>query len=38
MTTEKLHMRVPNEKGHAHFLDYIESFPGLEVGPSYEDR
>jgi len=38
MTSEKLYFRVPFEKGHAHFYDTIESFPGLQAGPSFEDR
>jgi hypothetical protein len=38
MTAEKLYFRVPFEKGHAHFYDTIESFPGLQAGPSFEDR
>jgi hypothetical protein len=38
MSSEKLYFRVPYEKGHAHFFDTIESFPGLTAGPSFEDR
>lgn len=38
MSAEKLYFRVPGELGHAHFYDTIESFPGLQAGPSFEDR
>ena len=38
MSSEKLYFRVPNDLGHAHFYDTIESFPGLHAGPSFEDR
>jgi hypothetical protein len=38
MSSEKLYFRVPFDKGHAHFYDTIESFPGLHAGPSFEDR
>ena len=38
MSSEKLYFRVPNDLGHTHFYDTIESFPGLHAGPSFEDR
>jgi hypothetical protein len=38
MSSEKLYFRVPHDKGHAHFYDTIESFPGLHAGPSFEDK
>lgn len=38
MSSEKLYFRVPNDLGHAHFYDTIDSFPGLHAGPSFEDR
>jgi len=38
MSSEKLYFRVPYHKGHAHFYDTIESFPGLHAGPSFEDK
>jgi len=38
MSTEKLYFRVPFHKGHDHFYESIESFPGLQAGPSFEDR
>jgi hypothetical protein len=38
MSSEKLYIRVPHDKGHAHFYDTIESFPGLHAGPSFEDK
>ena len=38
MSGEKLLFRVPNEKGHAHFFDSIAAFPGLDAGPSFEQR
>lgn len=33
-----MYFRVPYHKGHAHFYDTIESFPGLHAGPSFEDK
>lgn len=38
MSSEKILIQVPHDKGHAHFYDTIESFPGLQAGPSFEDR
>lgn len=38
MSSEKLYFRVPHDKGHAHFYDTIESFPGLSSGPTFEQR
>ena len=29
-------VRTPVQHGHTHFYDYIESFPGMPVGPSLE--
>ncbi len=31
-------VRTPFQKGHVHFYDYIESFPGLPVGETFEER
>jgi hypothetical protein len=36
--SEMLTSEVPRTKGHAHFFDTIESFPGLNPGPSFEAR
>lgn len=38
MSSEKLLFKVPHDFGHTHFYDTIESFPGLQAGPTFEDR